>query len=1011
MVFHKESQLPKLISPMVYNLEGDVSNQPYYPFLQIVRDAFRTLSDRDLKRLIKKTVYPLHREIFYNYIRDILYRRDEEIILEELEYEQHSFIDDIYTLLNSLKNTLDIVIYNAQNTSEYNRTLMDKLDKKSKSINIYSTHISKMLEDSTIEINISRIRDYYNFLEIEECKKLLDSVEVESLNNDELYEFYKINGDIYLYQKDYDKALITFNQLLSITHTNRDNCYVLESYRKLAICHLHKNNPEDAKKYGEHFHKLAQAQNSVTLMAHSAYINFRLQIFMSAYSEYFNNLHRDFSILESAGFYNYLSLIFTNGNLLISLLKSSEETENVIGYFEWGFDIAKRHKNRYRMATAYATKGIIEQANGLTSQAEESYLKALKIKKQLMCKKEIAQTANSLGYFYFTQGDYELARKYLNLALRSIKNSRNYEEICSTFFNFGSMNFYTGNYNEAVKSFNTILNIMDPLGITDLSYHSRITIYSLLGSSLLYLDRYDEAILLYKKLKVLPLYKEEDHDYEFLSLFNGCIKRYEGDKESAIIFFQEASKIQYDKKVKERYFQDRIRFELGERELVEHKPIKPGNFNYQSIIELVKLDNSLNNLHQRVEEISFLNNLQDLLRDVTAIEELLNMTSKLIVESFLIDTIIIKQESIVRVNYSSHGPISEESINIQKKMLSKISVDRYTLYFGNLFSSTKVSLTTEKILNISFKQIITSIEKLEQDIIIRQKNEELEFKVKQRTKELELSLDKINRQTKEIELYNQQLEDLVEERSKKLVESEKLASLGSLVAGLAHEINTPLGVLITSNSQLVDENKRVKRLIEESRLKKSDLFHMVNTTSDLTDIITAGSRRVNELISSFKRLSIDRNLLDKIDFNVKSYIDEILLLFGTSVDLKNIQISIQCSPDLVIHSYPGLFSQIVTNLIQNSVIHGFTKEIKGHIWIDIDVKDNQFIMTFTDNGVGIDRDILPQIFDPFFTTRRTTGGTGLGLHIIYNIIHQNLSGNISCEITERGTEFHISFPL
>lgn len=1011
MIFHKETQLPELSSPQVFDLQSEFALQPYFPFLQIIRDEYKYYNEKELNKVLNRKVYSLHRKIFSSYILGISYIREEEIILEELEYEQNSFVNDIYNLLIHIDRELDIVIYSVENSSPQSKLLLDKLEKKAKNIHLYCSYQCINMASNPDIYKLDNIRDSLNFLELDLCKKLLEGMDIDNLLPEELYKYYKITGDIHLYQRDYDKALITFYQLLSITHTYEDNHYVIEAYRKLAICHLHKNNPEDAIKYGEHFNKLAEAQNDVKMMANSAYINFRLRIFMSAYSSYFNSLHRDFSVLESAGFYNYLSFIFTNGNLLISLLKSTEETQNVVSYFDLGLDITKRNKNRYRMATAYATKGIIEQAMGSIALAEQSYLKAIKLKRQLHCKKEIAETANSLGYFYFTLGEYKKAGKYLNKALGVVKNSRYYEEICSTFFNFGSMNFYTGNYDEAVKCFSTMLNIMDPLGIKDLSYHSRINIYSLLGSSLLYQNRYDEAVVLCKKLKELPLYKERDHDYEFLSLFKGCLSRYEGDVTAANKFFREASLIQHNKKVKETYFQNRLLYELGELELTEQKPIKPGSFNYQSIIELVKLDNSLNNLHQRVEEISFLNNLQDLLRNETEIKELLKRSTKFIIESFLIDTIIITRGEKIKVKYSSPITISTDEFYRRRDELNTIVVDLHTFYYGNLYSSPHTSATTSKILNISFKQIITAMEKLEQDIIIRQKNEELEFKVKQRTEELEQSLNKINRQAKEIELYNQQLEKLVEERSKKLVESEKLASLGSLVAGLAHEINTPLGVLITSNSQLIEENNKVKLLIDESRLKKSDLNHMVKTTSELTDIITAGSERVNDLISSFKRLSIDRNLLDKIDFNVQRYIDEIILLIGTSMNLKDITIKVGCKPDCIINSYPGLFSQIITNLIQNSVIHGFTEDTKGKIWMDMDIDENNFSMTFTDNGKGISQEVLPQIFDPFFTTRRTTGGTGLGLHIIYNIIHQNLHGSITCQVTDRGTEFHISFPL
>lgn len=284
---------------------------------------------------------------------------------------------------------------------------------------------------------------------------------------------------------------------------------------------------------------------------------------------------------------------------------------------------------------------------------------------------------------------------------------------------------------------------------------------------------------------------------------------------------------------------------------------------------------------------------------------------------------------------------------------------------------------------------------------IKKLNEDLEKRVKERTEELE----KININLKETLNYLKQTQQ-------QLIESEKMASLGSLVAGVSHEINTPVGVGITAVSFI---EKNIKKIIEEFKnnsLKRSELENFLNTTNESINIISSNLNRAAELITSFKKVAVDQTTEEKRVFNIKEYLNEIFISLRPKLKKKNIDIIINCNDNIEIDSYPGLFSQIFTNLIMNSFIHGFEERDNGEISIDVQKNEKEILFIYKDNGKGILEENIKKIFDPFWTTKRNKGGTGLGLHITYNIITQKLNGSIKCESKlMENTIFTIRIPI
>ena len=252
----------------------------------------------------------------------------------------------------------------------------------------------------------------------------------------------------------------------------------------------------------------------------------------------------------------------------------------------------------------------------------------------------------------------------------------------------------------------------------------------------------------------------------------------------------------------------------------------------------------------------------------------------------------------------------------------------------------------------------------------------------------------------------------LKENQEQLILAEKMASLGGLVAGLAHEINTPIGIGVTASSFLAEQTRSANKNFKNNELRKSDLEGYFDEATRSSTMILNNLQRASQLITSFKMVSADQTSEEKREFELKSYISEILNSLQAQTKRSKVEISINASEAISIYSVPGTFAQIITNFIINSIQHAFDDDIDGEITIDLEKNEKNLFVKYHDNGKGIPEKYMAKIFDPFFTTKRGEGGTGLGLHIVFNIIHKNLGGKISCESKpENGTTFLITIPL
>ena len=241
----------------------------------------------------------------------------------------------------------------------------------------------------------------------------------------------------------------------------------------------------------------------------------------------------------------------------------------------------------------------------------------------------------------------------------------------------------------------------------------------------------------------------------------------------------------------------------------------------------------------------------------------------------------------------------------------------------------------------------------------------------------------------------------------RLVESEKMASLGSLVSGIAHEINTPLGVGLSGISQIDHEIKKLEENYNQQTLTEEALLESVSTIKQLNQTIKDRLNNAVTLVKSFKHISVDQHSEDIREFNLKAYIDDLLLSLQNPLKSMNVKVINDIDVDIELESYPGIYSQIFSNFILNSINHAFKEDkeniikISGHF-------DDGLVIHYEDNGAGITDEIEKKIFDPFFTTKRGQGGSGLGLNIVYNLVAQKLGGTIEViRVTPHGLGFKL----
>jgi len=246
-----------------------------------------------------------------------------------------------------------------------------------------------------------------------------------------------------------------------------------------------------------------------------------------------------------------------------------------------------------------------------------------------------------------------------------------------------------------------------------------------------------------------------------------------------------------------------------------------------------------------------------------------------------------------------------------------------------------------------------------------------------------------------------------------LVQSEKMASLGRMVAGFAHELNTPVGVAVGAVSHNDEALVRIEKMLSEEEVSEEMLRLELTGLRESGALALANLRRAARLVQGFKRTSVDQTSEQIRTFNMKELISDVLFALHSTLKKLPIQVAVQCPDALELTGMPGLLQQLLTNLVMNAILHAFDDGNRpGRIDIQVSPTATDVRLEFSDNGKGMDTNQLSRIFEPFYTTRRGEGGSGLGLYICYNIVTTQLGGTILCHSQpEAGCRFDIHFAI
>jgi signal transduction histidine kinase len=251
------------------------------------------------------------------------------------------------------------------------------------------------------------------------------------------------------------------------------------------------------------------------------------------------------------------------------------------------------------------------------------------------------------------------------------------------------------------------------------------------------------------------------------------------------------------------------------------------------------------------------------------------------------------------------------------------------------------------------------------------------------------------------------------ETQRYLIETERLAALGRLVAGVAHELNTPVGIGLMVASTLAERCSKFANQIFSGPVRRSSLSEFVDSNRDAANQLVANLERAGELIQAFKQVAVDRSLADRRKFDLRIATEQIVASVMPGLPKPRNPLALDIPSDVIMDSYPGAYGQVLTNLIFNAVTHGFADRPGGNMLIEATRIGNDFVeIIFSDDGGGISEDAQRHVFDPFFTTRRTKGNTGLGLYIVHNLVTEQLGGRITLtSALGKGTSIGMTLPL
>lgn len=312
-------------------------------------------------------------------------------------------------------------------------------------------------------------------------------------------------------------------------------------------------------------------------------------------------------------------------------------------------------------------------------------------------------------------------------------------------------------------------------------------------------------------------------------------------------------------------------------------------------------------------------------------------------------------------------------------------------------------LVIAKIISAPLSGLLRAVEHLTQGELVNEIKIESNNEIGRLAKAFNRMSADVHEKRSQLKVSNDELEQLLEKQREEmesiqtqLIEAEKMSSLGELVAGVSHEVSTPIGICITAESFFHDETHLIQKKFNDGSMSRQDFTDYMQTALENGSILSANLSRTAGLIKNFKQIAVDQCIEDIRSIGIFSYIENLLSTLKPRIKSLKHKIVISGDEQAEIVTYPGAIAQIITNLVMNSIIHGFDEIEEGNISIEVFSGNQGVNIIYKDDGKGMQTQEQEKIFDPFFTTRKGKGGTGLGMNIVYKLITDTLHGHIEC---------------
>ena len=848
----------------------------------------------------------------------------------------------------------------------------------------------RTIADSLMRIGVKYFMKDEFVVSIEKLQKALIMFETLGDNNNQIKCLNYI-AEAFNKMSRYDESLATHHQALSLIQLTNKKAMEGDKYLQIGDIYANINDKTNA---------LDNYKRSLTIR------------------KALNDKAGEVEVLERIANLNYVQKDY---DLAINYLLKSKDANA---------------KNDKELANVYNKLGLAYQGKGDYDIAISFFEKAIKISDKLNDKQNKSIYINNEGNAFYDNDQLSSALDQYQKSL-SLKRELNYQEgLAITLHNIGNVYYKQNSAKNAINYYSQSNQIAQRINLTEIIIENHFGLMQAyrdqrkFNLALVHLKKYIELKAPYL-VGVRTQISQQTNKYEFSEKDISSLRKRIRKQE---LF----SMLENEKRMKE--------IQLLENQQKVQKLIKysiVGTSVGIGVLLLLLLSRyrtkRKNYKILELKNIEIMQKNEEIISQKSSLERLNGLLSKLsIVASETGNAVAIFDQAgnfeWINKGYSNLYGYSIGELNIQSdaNFLNNIEDDKAKKTLKGILNSRKpinvdVLKTTKAGKSIWVKMSLSPIfkdETLYKIISIEfdindLKNAEQEIKdqrdrIEYQRNEIEQQRDIAINQKDEIEEKKDKLESTIKElqlTQKKLVESEKMASLGNLVAGISHEINTPVGIGIAAITTLKNKVQTIESLFVEKKMKQTDLITFISTAKDAARLIQTHLNRTGELVKSFKRISVDEMTEQIRTFNLNQYVSEVVKSLEPKTNEKEVEIIIDFKGNFEMTSYPGAFAQIFTHLIVNTIAHGFKDRSGGRISIKGNRLDNLMIITYQDDGVGMTPEVVEKVFNPFFTTNMQAGN-GLGMNIVYNVVTQKLKGDITCESSlGNGVTFTIECPI